>query len=117
MDFNELNMANSRRCGEAFHPIDEWSLTDWGCAMAGECGEACNYIKKLRRLDGSAFSREDERDAELLKDRIMDEVADMVIYADLLATRIGRSLGSCIVDKFNRTSDLVGSGIKLGGCG
>lgn len=113
MNFDNLRQANSTRCGKSFHPIDDWSPTDWGCAMAGECGEACNNIKKLRRLDGSIFSRENEREAEKLIDQVMDEVADMIIYADLLAARLERSLEAAIIDKFNRTSATVGSNIRL----
>lgn len=37
--FSELSEANRQRCEEVFHPIDEWSPTDWACAMGGECGE------------------------------------------------------------------------------
>jgi len=43
----------------------------------------------------------------------MDEIADMVIYADLLAQRLGRKLEDAIKNKFNQTSDKVGSDIKL----
>ena len=113
MNFEDLKQANTRRCGESFHPINNWSPTDWGCAMAGECGEACNNLKKLRRLEGSHFARDDEREVDKLIDQVMDEVADMVIYADLLAARLGRSLGIAIAEKFNRTSDEVGSSINL----
>jgi NTP pyrophosphatase (non-canonical NTP hydrolase) len=113
MDFNTLTTTNQHRCELAFHPIDHWSPTDWGCAMAGECGEACNLIKKLRRLEGTRFSRENEQQPLRLVDGIMDELADMVIYADLLATRLGRSLEQAIISKFNRTSDEVHSDIKL----
>lgn len=113
MNFEQLHIANTQRCEESFHPIDHWSPSDWGCAMAGECGEACNNIKKLRRLEGSYFSRENERDDTKLTDDIMDEIADMVIYADLLSARLGRNLEDSIREKFNRTSDVVGSTIKL----
>jgi hypothetical protein len=36
-----------------------------------------------------------------------------VIYADLLATRIGRRLEDCIREKFNITSDKIGSDVRL----
>jgi len=113
MNFEQLTVANSNRCHQSFHPIDHWSPSDWGCAMAGECGEACNKIKKLRRLEGTYYSRENEKDDTELTNEIMDEVADMVMYADLLATRLERNLEDAIRQKFNRTSDQVGSTIKL----
>ncbi len=113
MTFEELRTANKTRCESAFHPIDHWSVTDWGCAMAGECGEACNIAKKIRRLEGTYFTRESERDSTELTDKLMDELADMIIYADLFAARVGRDLGEAVRQKFNETSKLVGSDIKL----
>lgn len=113
MTFEELKNANTMRCVKSFHSIDHWSPTDWGCAMAGECGEACNNLKKLRRLEGSHFSRENEKDPEKLIDQVMDEIADTVIYADLLATRLGRNLEESIRQKFNKTSETIGSDIQL----
>ncbi len=113
LTFEKLKTINRQRCENAFHPIDHWTPSDWGCAMAGECGEACNNIKKLRRLEGSQYSRENEQDADKLVDAVMDEIADMVIYADLLATRLNRNLADAVMNKFNRTSKQIGSTIKL----
>lgn len=93
LKFSDLTEANKIRCGEVFFPITDWSLTDWACAMAGECGEACNFIKKLRRGESVDMQT------------IGKELADVVIYADLLATRIGLSLGTCVREKFNEVSD------------
>lgn len=41
--------VNVRRCEKSFFPLQDWSATDWACALAGEVGEACNLIKKARR--------------------------------------------------------------------
>ena len=65
--------------------------------MAGETGEACNLIKKLRR--GEAVRPE----------TIGEEIADVVIYADLLAARLGLDLGECVRAKFNLVSVKRGS--------
>jgi len=51
LTFKKLNEINTKRSETSFYKIDEWSPTDWGCAAAGEMGEACNKIKKLRRRD------------------------------------------------------------------
>lgn len=91
--FSALRLANVKRCEEVFHQLHDWSPTDWACAMAGECGEACNLIKKTRR--GEAIDVDD----------IGDELADLVIYADLLAARLGLDLGRCIVKKFDEVSE------------
>lgn len=101
LTFWELRLANVRRCDESFHPVEDWSPTDWACAAAGEMGEACNLIKKLRR--GEPIERDD----------IGDEIADTVIYLDLLADRLGISLAAAIKRKFNVVSDRVGSDARL----
>jgi len=101
LDFDELRIANEQRCAELFHPIEDWSPTDWGCAVAGEVGEACNLIKKLRR--GEAIPVEE----------IGKELADSVIYMDLLCTRLGIDLGEAVRSKFNEISDRRGSKVKL----
>lgn len=113
LTFSKLRQVNFKRCEAVFHKSTDWSPTDWACALAGECGEACNEIKKLRRLDG-ADKRQDtvKRRAELL-DAIGSELADMVIYADLLALRLGLSLDAEVVKKFNEVSKRRHCNIKL----
>lgn len=99
--FDVLREKNALRCEEVFHPIASWSPTDWACAAAGEIGEACNLVKKLRRGE------------TVPANWIADELADAVIYADLLCTRLGMSLEEAIVRKFNAVSDRRGSAVKL----
>jgi NTP pyrophosphatase (non-canonical NTP hydrolase) len=101
LSFQDLREANVRRCHEVFHNLDEWSLSDWGCALAGEVGEACNLIKKHRRGE------------DIDPDLIAEEVADAVIYADLLLARMGKDLGEAVRAKFNKVSQRRGSGIRL----
>lgn len=118
LTFDELRAINKARCEAAFHEVDAWKPWEWSNAMAGECGEACNITKKMNRIwPANQFKQswnkpEDQRMAEL-EARLADELADVVIYADLLATRIGRSLGDCVREKFNTKSDEIGSPIKL----
>ena len=101
LGFQELRDANVRRCEESFFALDHWSPTDWACALAGEVGEACNLVKKLRRGE------------EVEPYRIGYELADTVIYADLLAARLGLDLGELVRTKFNIVSDRKGSTVKL----
>ena len=119
LSFEELQTVNRARCEESFHPLNEWSPTDWACAMGGECGEALNLVKKLRRLTGSTdrvtLSLVQYLSESGLLTAIGAELADVVIYADLLASRLGLSLGECVVEKFNVTSDKIGSPKKLVG--
>ena len=83
--------------GERAHSMDEhdWSLGEWMTAMTGEVGEAANLIKKIRRGD---FSLEYAR-PELAK-----ELADVLIYLDLLAHRAGIDLADAVRQKFNEVS-------------
>lgn len=113
LTFDELRSANVLRCEEVFHPVIDWSPTDWACAMAGECGEACNEVKKLRRLDGADSDLDSEERRAELRSKIGDELADLVIYADLLAARLGIDLAACVASKFNEVSIKRGSVVRL----
>lgn len=118
LTFKRLNETNVARTEETFHKIEDWSPTDWACAMGGECGEALNLVKKLRRLDGPSDPETVKRMQSLTKEQIIqgigDELADIIIYADHLATRLGLSLEDCVISKFNKDSDrMVSSSYKL----
>ena len=133
LDFKTLREANVARCNSALGNINDWSATDWGCAMAGETGEAmeelvvavlslmlagkagkpCDTVKKLKRLHGADSYIDSTEKREELKIKIGKELADMLIYADLLAARLGIDLGAAVVQKFNEVSDLRKSDIKL----
>lgn len=112
MTFAGFRAANQRRCEETFHPVDEWSPTDWACALAGEVGEACNLIKKLRRLRGSMADDADVK-RNNLKVKIGKELADVMAYLDLLALRLGIDLEAATIQKFNEVSARVGSPLRL----
>jgi NTP pyrophosphatase (non-canonical NTP hydrolase) len=75
--------------------------------MAGEAGETCNVVKKLRRAECGMRGVLDADPAGLLA-RLADELADTVTYADLLATYYGIDLAAAIASKFNRVSELQG---------
>ena len=101
LTFDELRKANRLRNADIFHQIGEWSPCDWMTALAGEIGEAANLIKKQRRGDTVAHSA------------IEQELADAVIYLDLLAARLDVDLGAAVRAKFNMTSEERGSVIRL----
>jgi len=104
--FTQLTAANKDRVPEFGHTIEEWHLSKWGNALAGETGELCNVIKKIERGD---FSLEFANEHEL----IANEAADIVIYLDLLCQRAGVSLQNAVVNKFNKKSEEIGSNIKI----
>jgi len=114
LDFSALRNANVVRCNAVYHHVQTWSPTDWATAMAGECGEACNVVKKIRRLsDGPDKAYNANADPAKLSLDLAAELADLVIYTDLLAERCGIDLGEAVRAKFNVVSDRVGSDIKL----
>ncbi len=108
-----LTLSKLREANLARH--EEWwggnpqavTLSFRGNELAGETGEACNVIKKLERarlgIAGSRASLED----------LADELADVVICADLCAMDAGVDLGEAVVRKFNATSDKVGMKTRL----
>lgn len=113
LSFEALRRANVRRCEDVFHAIEDWSPTDWATAMAGECGEACNEIKKLRRLDGADAAKDRETERFRLRVKIADELADLVTYVDLLAARLHIDLAAAVARKFNEVSARRGSKERL----
>ncbi len=108
--FDVFSSINARRC-QRWHPgfpNDSWTGADWSNAMAGEAGEAANVVKKLRRIELSCQGRPSEQDRKALVQDLAEEIADVVIYADLLATFYGIDLAGAVVAKFNRTSEEFG---------
>lgn len=131
LTFKQLSYANSVRCDTAFHPLFDWTPADWAMATAGEMGEVvqeidhlkdqmskhvglmCDAVKKLRRLEeGSNTAKDPQTEQEALI-KIAREIADVVIYSDLLCTRLGISLEDAVTEKFNEVSDRMESEIKL----
>lgn len=76
--------------------------------LAGEAGEACNAAKKIARAEAGMSGGTCDTDA------LADELADVVICADLAAMRAGIDLAAAIVRKFNRTSEKHGFPERLG---
>lgn len=102
LTFKQLREANDARNEHpAFKFPPPWTASDWACAMAGECGEACNFVKKLRRGEPVDIKK------------IAKELADMVTYGDRLAKLLGIDLGEAIRDKFNEVSIRRGVDFRL----
>lgn len=97
-----------------WHPggLTDWSIADWAVAMAGEAGEACNAVKKLKRVEeGIANLNESDRTLatrEAAIAAIGDELADTLLYLVLLAARCGIDLDAAVAAKFNATSERYG---------
>ena len=106
MSLRQLRAANAERQTE-WDRDGKIDLTYRGCELAGEAGEACNVIKKLERerrgIDGSRAT----------KQQAADELADVVICADLCAMELDIDLWAAVVAKFNATSEKMGLRTRL----
>ena len=106
-EFRQINEQRAKRWHDG--DIAMWSISDWLMAMVGEAGEACNAGKKLRRIEESISNLSADADRQLSTrdqalDKIAEELADTVIYCDLVAARIGRRLEDAVRKKFNEVS-------------
>lgn len=82
----------------------DWSLNDWFTAVTGEVGELGNLLKKVRRGD---FTIEEART------KIAGEIADVLIYLDILAFHCGVALDDAAVATFNAKSEQVSATTRL----
>ena len=115
LSFGELQKVNAERC-RLWHPgfphDNNWTLADWSNAMVGEAGECANVIKKLRRAELGTKGAKDPSPVEL-RSMAGEEIADTIIYADLLATKLGISTWVAVMKKFNAVSRREGYNIFL----
>ncbi len=103
--FADVARISHARCLH-WHPggLEEWSVSDWAVAMAGEAGEVCDAVKKLRRIEMNIASSNNPADREAAIAAIGKEIGDTYIYLDLLAQRLGLDIETCIRRTFNRVS-------------
>lgn len=112
LTFAQLRATNAARCERWDH--SGWSLADWSNAAAGEMGEACNVVKKIRRIEIGIKAAKDP-DPQVLHVKLVEEIADTVLYLDLLALKAGIDLGEAVVTKFNAVSMREGFPERLTG--
>lgn len=75
--------------------------------LAGEVGEVCNIVKKLEReTRGLVGSRATVKQLE-------DEIGDVFICLDLLASEYGIDVMVAAARKFNKTSEKLGFPIRM----
>lgn len=113
LNFQALRNANTVRCEQVFHPVKDWSALEWAGAMCGEAGEAANLAKKIKRFETNTNTAKDPATIEECRSLLAGEIADVIIYADLLAAREGIELGPCVREKFNEVSRRMGSTVFL----
>ena len=108
MTFKDLSVANRSRCLR-WHPpeSDDWTIGDWGNALAGEVGELCNVLKKIRRHQSGVISTYNTPELQDLQEMAMEEAADVLLYWDLLLAKLEvppEVFEHALCDKFNRVS-------------
>lgn len=90
-----------------WHGDDDWTLGDWSNALCGEVGELANVVKKMRRHQSGASTVYNTPEMGELRREFAEEVADVLLYLDLLAWKAGMltaELEHGLIDKFNEVS-------------
>lgn len=108
---HETNLARCKRWHPGF-PDDGWTGADWSNAVAGEVGELCNVVKKLRRDDMGTKGTQDPSRPQLMA-MLADEMADVFLYLDLLSEFYDIDLPRAIIRKFNSVSEREGHPERL----
>ena len=102
MSFDRLRKSNDVRMLEWNTSGEDLGLSFAGNELAGEVGEACNIMKKLERERlGLKTSKASVAD-------LTEELADVIICVDLIATRFNIDLEEAVANKFNKTSEKYG---------
>ncbi len=101
-----LRAANLARQAE-WDAEGQITLSYRGNELAGEVGEACNIIKKLER------ERLGIRGSRANLAELAEELADVIICADLIAMQLGIDLDRAVAEKFNKTSEKIGLTTRL----
>lgn len=104
--FDALRKANIARDAE-WGKGQDFGLSYRGNELAGETGEACNILKKLdRERRGLVGSR-------ATVEKLAEELADVIICADLAAMDLNIDLAAAVASKFNKTSEKYGLATRL----
>lgn len=106
-DLRQANMARQEHWGGSHN----WTLADWSNALAGEVGEACNVVKKIRRPQ--LGTKGNDADLPAYHAQLESEIGDVLIYLDLLALKAGVTLDHCVSRAFNEKSEKLGMPILL----
>ena len=101
LTFQALREANFKRCNDSWHRVEEWSPAEWLMCVTGELGELAGLLKHYRRGES------------LPAGSVEEEIADIMIYLDLLAASLGVYVDTAVIRKFNSTSEQIGSKYKL----
>lgn len=101
ISFDELRQKNIDRCPHYGYHIEDKPPAEWLDRVWDEVLELCEKAE----LHETGF--------DTPKEDIGKEIADVVTFCDLLATRYGFNLGKLVLNKFNEVSERVGSDVRM----
>ena len=80
--------------------------------FGGEAGEVLDAVKKLARAQ-RAIAGNNGKSMDDLRQAVMEEIGDVMITLDMLATDLGIKIEDCVPMKFNMTSRKVGIDVYM----
>lgn len=110
LTFADLRAANEARQAH-WGGSDNWTLADWSNAVAGEVGEACNVVKKIRRPELGTTGN--GKDVSTYYTQLESEIGDVLVYLDLLAKKAGTTLDRAVMRAFNEKSEALNMPVRL----
>jgi hypothetical protein len=102
LTFAHLRRANVARCEELYRDVTDWSPLEWTNALGAEYGQICKMMKRLSEHEKRPriWALTDRQ-----RQKLQDLLADLVIFADLLADRTAIDLGLAVKLRFNEVSE------------
>jgi NTP pyrophosphatase (non-canonical NTP hydrolase) len=106
LTFDEFSRLNAARCEAWPHYGNsgprEYPASQLVHKIAGEAGELAQEFARAQDIILNGGS------SDLYPAKVLDEIADVVTYCDLLCSHYGVNLYDVLVRKFNVVSDRVG---------
>jgi hypothetical protein len=99
MEFSDFQQLNWRRCEKAEKFDKTWPVDLWALAIAGEAGGLYNRTMEVRRGDYALLDARQD---------ILEKVADVITYCDLLMSSLGAETDVEVMREFNIVSERVG---------
>jgi NTP pyrophosphatase (non-canonical NTP hydrolase) len=82
----------------------DWSPASWLQAIIGELGEYANLRKKVERGDFTLAKA---------KKKLASELADVVIYLDILASQLDIDLGEAVMETWNAKAEQLAIPMRI----
>lgn len=104
LTLEQIHKQNVSRLKRWHVDVKGWTCADTSNAMCGEAGEAANVVKKIRRIETGVTADPDGKRRERLVHELAWELADTLLYIDLLAADLDIDLSAAVKEKFNLVS-------------